>query len=62
MPVHNPSFPRRRESIAMKNLYSIARKWIPACAGMTLLLGVFLAYTRPDFVVNMSNQIWFCFS
>jgi hypothetical protein len=62
MPAHDPSFPRRRESIVMQKLYLLARTWIPACAGMTLLAVVFLAYTRPDFVVNMSNQIWFCFS
>lgn len=22
---------------------------------------IFVAYTRPDFVVNMANQIWLCF-
>ena len=25
------------------------------------LLGVFLLYQRPDFLVQMSNQIWACF-
>jgi hypothetical protein len=45
----------------MEKLYSFAGMWIPACAGMTLLLGVFLAYTRPEFIVNMANQIWLCF-
>ena len=26
-----------------------------------VLLGVFLLYLRPDFLVQMSNQIWACF-
>jgi hypothetical protein len=25
------------------------------------LLGVFALYTRPDFMVTLSNQIWACF-
>lgn len=25
------------------------------------LLGVFYLYSRPDFLVQMSNQIWACF-
>ncbi len=26
-----------------------------------LLLAVFALYTRPDFLVTLSNQIWACF-
>ena len=26
-----------------------------------VLVGVFLLYQRPDFLVQMSNQIWACF-
>jgi hypothetical protein len=29
--------------------------------GLGLCALVFAAYTRPDFVVNMANQIWLCF-
>jgi len=29
--------------------------------GLGLCALVFMAYTRPDFVVNMANQIWLCF-
>ena len=28
---------------------------------LAALLIVFLLYTRPDFVVNMANQLWACF-
>ena len=37
------------------------QRWILGalcCAG---LAGVFLLYTRPDFLVQLSNQIWACF-
>ena len=26
-----------------------------------VLTGVFLMYTRPDFMVQMANQVWACF-
>ena len=29
-----------------------------ACA---VLAGVFVMYTRPDFMVQMANQVWACF-
>jgi hypothetical protein len=28
---------------------------------MIVLLAVFALYTRPDFLVTLSNQIWACF-
>lgn len=28
---------------------------------MAILLGVFFMYGRPDFLVQMANQIWACF-
>ena len=28
---------------------------------IAVLGGVFLLYTRPDFLVQMANQIWACF-
>jgi hypothetical protein len=30
-------------------------------AALLALLGVFALYTRPDFLVTLSNQIWACF-
>jgi hypothetical protein len=30
-------------------------------AAMVALLGVFALYTRPDFLVNLANQVWACF-
>jgi hypothetical protein len=37
--------------------------WRIAGAGVVLvvLLAVFMLYTRPDFLVQMANQIWACF-
>lgn len=28
---------------------------------LALLAGVFALYTRPDFMVQMANQVWACF-
>jgi hypothetical protein len=28
---------------------------------MAALAGVFVLYTRPDFMVQMANQVWACF-
>jgi hypothetical protein len=28
---------------------------------LAALAGVFLMYTRPDFMVDMANQLWSCF-
>lgn len=30
-------------------------------AAALALAGVFLLYTRPDFLVQLSNQLWACF-
>ena len=32
-----------------------------ASLAIAVLGGVFLLYTRPDFLVQMANQIWACF-
>lgn len=32
-----------------------------AALAAALLAGVFLMYTRPDFMVQMANQVWACF-
>jgi hypothetical protein len=34
-----------------------------AMAGLAVvaLAGVFVMYTRPDFMVQMANQVWACF-
>lgn len=34
---------------------------ILALAALAALAGVFLMYTRPDFMVDMANQLWSCF-
>lgn len=30
-------------------------------AALAAALGVFLLYTRPDFLVMVANQVWACF-
>jgi hypothetical protein len=32
-----------------------------AALALAALLLVFLLYTRPDFVLQLSNQVWACF-
>jgi hypothetical protein len=32
-----------------------------AMLALGVLSGVFLLYTRPDFMVQMANQLWACF-
>jgi len=36
-------------------------KLLWGAAVAVVLLGVFLMYTRPDFLMQMANQIWACF-
>jgi hypothetical protein len=41
------------------------RQWLLRTATWTavlmLLAAVFMAYTRPDFLLTVANQIWACF-
>lgn len=37
------------------------RKTLAYAVSLTLLGLVFLLYTRPDFMVNLADQIWGCF-
>ncbi len=40
------------------------RRWQKLLAyggALVVLLAVFALYTRPDFLVTLSNQIWACF-
>jgi hypothetical protein len=30
-------------------------------AATVALMGVFVLYTRPDFLVDLANQVWACF-
>ena len=38
-----------------------SRKILLYAAAVSVLLAVFALYTRPDFLVNLSNQVWSCF-
>lgn len=37
------------------------RQRVLAALALAALAGVFLLYTRPDFLLQLSNQIWACF-
>ncbi len=40
------------------------KRWVKFTAhalAVAASLAVFLAYTRPEFMVEMANQIWACF-
>lgn len=36
-------------------------RMLGASLAVGVLGGVFLLYTRPDFLVQMANQLWACF-
>jgi hypothetical protein len=37
------------------------RKLLAWGAALLVLLGVFLLYTRPDFLLTLADQLWACF-
>lgn len=37
------------------------RSHLAAAAAAALLLGVFVLYGRPDFLLKLSDQLWACF-
>lgn len=37
------------------------QQWVYAVLALAALAGAFVLYTRPDFVLQLSNQIWACF-
>lgn len=39
----------------------MARTLLWMAAALAVLLGVFGLYLRPEFMVDMANQIWSCF-
>jgi hypothetical protein len=45
----------------MKPLPRIALGVALVTAVVAVLLGVFYLYVRPDFLVQLSNQVWACF-
>lgn len=36
------------------------RTWLWRLAGAALLVIVFLAYLRPDFMLDLANRFWMC--
>ena len=36
------------------------RTWLWRLAGAALLAVVFLAYLRPDFMLDLANRFWMC--
>jgi hypothetical protein len=39
---------------------TLSRYW-PYAAAVLALLAVFTLYTRPEFLVDLANQVWACF-
>lgn len=37
------------------------RQWLVGALAVAVLAGVFALYTRPDFLVQLANQLWACF-
>lgn len=35
--------------------------WFVGALALAVLAGVFALYTRPDFLVQLANQLWACF-
>lgn len=40
---------------------SLRKKMLIGAAAFFALAAVFAMYTRPDFMVQMANQVWSCF-
>ena len=40
---------------------TLRRRLVIAGLVLAALAGVFVMYTRPDFMVQMANQVWACF-
>jgi len=37
------------------------RQLLTGTVAIAVLAGIFFLYTRPDFLMQMSNQLWSCF-
>jgi hypothetical protein len=40
---------------------SLRKYLLLVAVAAAVLVGVFLLYTQPDFMVQMANQVWACF-
>jgi hypothetical protein len=36
-------------------------RWLAGGIAAAVLAGVFALYTRPDFLLNLADQLWSCF-
>ena len=45
----------------MKINSAFAKRLLMWIAAALALAAVFMAYTRPEFMVDLANQIWLCF-
>lgn len=39
---------------------STRRTWLWRVAGAVVLAAVFMAYLRPDFMLDLANRFWMC--
>jgi hypothetical protein len=46
---------------AWASLRQGARRWWPHGLAILALALVYLAYTQPDFVIAVANEVWSCF-
>ena len=44
----------------MKSIRKLIQRPLLATAALALL-GIFVLYTRPDFLLTLANQVWACF-
>jgi cytochrome b561 len=45
----------------MQNSPQLVKKLLLWVAALAVLGAVFMAYLRPEFMVDLANQIWMCF-
>ena len=45
----------------MPHLHLTAKKLLIWAAVAAVLSAVFMAYIRPEFMVELANQVWLCF-
>jgi hypothetical protein len=45
----------------MQDSRNTTKRLLAWAAVIAALVAVFMAYTRPEFMVELANQIWLCF-
>jgi hypothetical protein len=45
----------------MQDSHNTTKRLLAWAIAIAALAAVFMAYTRPEFMVELANQIWLCF-